>query len=322
MIVVDDSVRPSVGRQYDVIAIDAATVLIRSPDQGVRASVAGTRADDLAEWLRMLDGTRTAGELRRERPLSDGFETLLRELVARGIVRTDAPADPLTSDARLFAQYHDDPIACRERLVASRVAICGGGRLATLIRDDLTAAGVGRTEVTTEADGRELRGADLVIACLATPRDPVAEMVAGVAASEQRAWLPVLLFGGSGFVGPLFVAGDGPCHECLWTREQANWADPELTRAYYDRLNEDRGSFDRYGSLPVFESLISQWTVLEATKFLSRFTIPVLFGSILRIDFMRASTQRHRVLKVPRCRGCSPATRRPQVDSQLFSRPS
>ena len=354
MSVLDDSARPTIRPHYDVIPIDAETVLIRSPDQGVRASVDGIAADDLATWIRMLDGTRTAERLRRGGPQNDGLETLLRELVARDIVRVDAPPGALTEDTRFFAHYHDDPSACRRRLVASRVVVCGTGRLPALVRGGLHAAGVRRVDlirplasecdpaqeaerlpprVSSDADGdrcrtdpdaleRACRGADLVIAALAAPGDPLAETLAAVATRERVAWLPLLLFGGTGLVGPLFVAGDGPCHACLAAREQANWADPELTRLYYDRLAHDRSSLQRYGSLSAFEALIGEWAVLEATKFLSRFTIPVLFGCLLRIDFMRGSTQTHRVFKVPRCRRCSPAVHRPSVNGQLFSRPS
>jgi bacteriocin biosynthesis cyclodehydratase domain-containing protein len=354
MIVLDDAARPAIRPHYDVIPIDAETVLIRSPDQGVRASVDGVAADDLAAWIRMLDGTRTAGRLRREAPGNDGLDTLLRELVVRDIVRLDAPRNTLADDTRFFAHYHDDPSECRRRLVGSRVVICGNGRLPALVRGGLHAAGVRRVDlvrhlastcaatrpaepvaprVSRDADGdrcridadaldRECRGADLVIASLAAPGDPLAETLATIAARERVAWLPLLLFGGTGLVGPLFVAGDGPCHACLAAREQANWADPELTRLYYDRLARDRSSLLRYGHLPAFEALISEWAVLETTKFLSRFTIPVLFGCLLRIDFMRGSTQTHRIFKVPRCRRCSPAAHRPTVNGHLFSRPS
>src|SRR5882724_255737 len=195
MIVLDDSARPTIRPHYDVIPIDAETVLIRSPDQGVRASVDGIGADDLATWIRMLDGTRTAERVRRAGPQNDGLETLLRELVARDIVRVDTPPGALTEDMRFFAHYHDDPSGCRRRLVASRVVVCGTGRLPAHVRGGLHAAGVRRVDLigdlaserdpaqvaeqrsprmSPDADGdrgridpdaleRECRGADLVI---------------------------------------------------------------------------------------------------------------------------------------------------------------
>jgi bacteriocin biosynthesis cyclodehydratase domain-containing protein len=354
MIVLDDSARPAIRPHYDVVPIDTEAVLIRSPDRGLRARVDGVAADDLAAWIRGLDGTRTAGRLRREGPEHDGLDTLLRELVVRDVVRLNAPRDALADDTRFFAHHHDDPSGCRRRLIESRVVICGSGRLPALVRGSLRAAGVRRADLvrhlapnddsaavaepgpplgSAEADGdggridadaldRECRGADLVIASLAAPGDPLAETLAAIASRARVAWLPLLLFGGTGLVGPLFVAGDGPCHACLVAREQANWADPELTRLYYDRVARDRSSLRRYGSLPAFEALMSEWAVLEATKFLSRFTIPALLGCLLRIDFMRGTTQTHRVLKVPRCRRCSPAVQRPYVNGHLFSRPS
>jgi bacteriocin biosynthesis cyclodehydratase domain-containing protein len=222
--------------------------------------------------------------------------------------------------------------------------VWGHGTFAATVGRELLAAGVRQAEVLTDAAGDgtgtpaapagissdEIDGAvedacvgvDLLIACLDTPRDLAARVLARVTARAGLPWLPVLVFGGSGFVGPLFTPPAGPCLDCVWAREQANWADPALTAAYYDRLARDGTSLRRHGRLPGFEGLVSQWATLEATKFLSRFTIPAILGSVLRIDFIGGVTQVHRVLRIPRCRGCSPAVLRPQVNGQLFARSS
>ncbi len=98
-----------------------------------------------------------------------------------------------------------------------------------------------------------------------------------------------------------------------------NWTDPEISRAYVDRVDRDPRSLEAYGALPGFVALVSQWAAIEITKYLSRFTVPALLGAVLRIDFLGCRTQLHRVLRVPRCAACSPAARRPAVDGLLYA---
>ena len=105
------------------------------------------------------------------------------------------------------------------------------------------------------------------------------------------------------------------------TREEATWADPELTRTYVAWVTRDPSSVEAYGALPAFAAIASQWATLEATKLLSRFTAPAITGNVLRIDFIRGKTDVHRVLRVPRCPSCSPLARRPAVDTMLYARP-
>lgn len=319
MIALDESARPWIRPEYEVIPLDGSAVLIRSPDQGVRASVDGVDAAELADRIRSLDGTRTMEAWRRGGPDTDGLDRLIRELIVRDVVRLDPPAFDPSDDScelQLFAHYHPDPDGCRRRLRSSRVVVCGSGGLMTTIQRDLRAAGVGRVDLLSVPAGidrgtvaAELRGVDLTIVCTASPRDPLAHVINDIALSERLVWLPLVLFGASAFIGPLFVPGDGPCQECVWGREQANWADPDVTRLYFDRLARDHGSLELYGSLPAFEALTSQWAVLEVTKALSRFTVPLLLGSLLRVEFLRAGTELHRVVRLPRCPGCSPTVR-------------
>jgi bacteriocin biosynthesis cyclodehydratase domain-containing protein len=338
MIELDDADCPWIRPEYEVLPLDGSAVLIRSPDRGVRAAVDGLGAATLAECIRELDGSRTVATWRRQE-VAEGLDRLLRELIARDIVRSEpAPASTVTGDGdadlRLFAHYHRDPERCRRRLRASRVVVCGSApALAACVQSDLRSAGVERIDalalpremnapiraVDPALVARELRGVDLAIVCVSSPRDAWAVAMNAVALADGHAWLPLLQWGASALVGPLFVPDGGPCQECVWGRERANWADPDLTQRYVDGLAHDSESLRRYGSLPAFDALVSQWAVLEATKYLSRFTVPLLLGAVLRIDFLRAATEVHRVLQLPRCPRCSAAARAPHVDGRLFA---
>lgn len=313
----DDTARFHLLPHFEVLAVDAERVLIRAPELGVRLALEGVPADAVAALLRRLDGTETVGVLRTRLPEGVALDALLRQLVEREIVRAGVRRAVSAADARYFAHSHEDPDACRARLRASVVTVVGEPLLAGVVSDSLQAGGVGQVGRRLEEEGS---ASALVLACLSAPADPLASAVRTEADSRGVPWLPVLLFGATGFVGPLFLPGEGPCYTCLTLREQANWADPELTSAYYRRLHEhDATSLAHYGALPAFHAVLGAWAVLESTRYLAGFAAPLLLGSLLRIDFQRAAQQVHRIVRLPRCSGCSPTVRVPEVDAERFA---
>jgi bacteriocin biosynthesis cyclodehydratase domain-containing protein len=349
--------------EYEIIALDHDSVLVRSPDQGVRVRVDGMRAADLAALISRLDGTESLAAVIHGHHAAEGLDTLLRGLIARDIIHVANGHEALSDDARFFAHFHDDPAGCRRRLAASQVLVCGAGEIADAVCRAHEAAGIERltrigerraaghpvSGVDAAADGngqvraaprardprpspaherndvdraalaRACRAADLVVVCPPASGTQWETAVNTLALETGVAWLPVRIFGAEGFVGPLFIPHDGPCYGCLARREEANWADPAITRAYFDRLEEAPASVAGYGRLPALVSLVSHYAALESTKYLARFTVPALLGNLLRIDFARCRTELHRVLRVPRCAACSPVTRRPAVSSLLYA---
>ncbi|MBI3768548.1 MAG: TOMM precursor leader peptide-binding protein [Deltaproteobacteria bacterium] len=326
--------------EFEIIPLAGSKVLLRSPNQGVRVSVDGLGARGLAALIRAMDGSRTVAALLDEYGLSGTVESLLDGLVTRDILDVDGQVLPSSDDARFFAQFHEDPAGCSRRLAESRVVVMGVGSLAECVTRSLRIAGVAEVTrvpaVSKNGDGTETvgdmsdrpvlaracRGADLAVACSERGgRSACETLMNEVALDLALTWLPVRIFAGEGFVGPLFVSGEGPCHACLLAREEANWVDPDLMRVYLERIAENPSTLEAYGRLPAFVALTSQWVVLEATKYLSRFTVPALLGHVLRIDFIGCRTQLHRVLRLPRCAQCSPAAHRPGVNGLLYARP-
>jgi ribosomal protein S12 methylthiotransferase accessory factor len=179
---------------------------------------------------------------------------------------------------------------------------------------------------TIETDGTAerlvalCRDQDLLVVCGSADGRSVEGLVNTIALDHGIPWLLVRTFGAEGRVGPLFTPGDGPCHACLLAREEANWADRALTAAYVERLVHDTASVAAYGRSPALDALVTAWTVLEVTKWVSRFTVPGVLGALLRIDPVVASTQLHRILRVPRCGSCSTVVHRPTVDTLLYGR--
>jgi ribosomal protein S12 methylthiotransferase accessory factor len=347
---IDDRTTLRLRSEFEVIPLEGDTVLLRSPVQGVRVGLDGVAASDLAALLAGLDGTRPLGSLLGDRCEIQEIVPLLDGLVTREILEVDGAGVAIPEGARFFSHFHDDPLSCWRRLTASRVLICGTGAVAEAVARALRGAGVG--EVRTIADGTHVPGVDangtrqasastpprmlpdgkarraLADACKAVDLVVVCPAGAGaewettlndLALATGFAWLPVRVFAGEGFVGPLFVPGDGPCHTCFRSREEANWADPELTRTYMERVARCPTSLDAYGQLPGFAALIGHWAAIEATKYLSRFTVPALLGNVLRIDFVGYQTQVHRIFRLPRCTSCSPLARRPGVSALSYA---
>jgi bacteriocin biosynthesis cyclodehydratase domain-containing protein len=326
--------------EFSVIPLPDEKVLLRSPDQGVRVSVAGWKSEQLAGLLRALDGRPSS--VRRifaGGANTSDVERLLRGLIQRDIVELDPCEPPVSNDERLFAHFHEDPRECARRLESGRVLVCGEGSLSEAVVRDLRAAGVGSVTRMCAADGvrgssvtedaidrtslvQACRSADLVMVAseVGDARSPDEILVNDLAIESGFAWLPIRIFGSQGFVGPLFIPGDGPCHACLLAREEANWVDPTLTRTYLDRLRDTPGEREAYGRLPGFAAITSAWGAIEATKFLSRFTMPTALGNVLCIDFIRCTVRLHRVLRLPHCARCSSLTRRPFVNSLLYAR--
>jgi len=312
--------------EFAVVPLADDKVLLRSPDQAVRVSVDGMSAPRLARVLSGLDGqtlSSTADTRRSEvRQLVDG-------LLRREIVEIDPGTLPASMQERCFARFHDDAAACTRRLSSSRVLVRGRGTVADALAEEFRRAGVG--VVTRSAAASTTDGASLLRGCLAADlavlvsdagdgRSCEEEAANDLAMEHGFAWCPVRIFGGEGFVGPLFVAGEGPCLGCLLAREESNWVEPDVTRAYLDHTRAASSSLEACGRLPGFVALLSAWAAIEGTKYLSRFAPPAILGHVLRIDFLRCATRLHRVLRLPRCGRCSPLRRRPSVNSLLYAR--
>jgi len=323
--IIEEDARVRLRPEFAVIPLTGEKVLLRSPDQAVRVSVDGVSAPTLARLLSGLDG-RTLGSgvgTRRSEVLR-----LVRGLAQREIVEVNPSPPPVSDQERCFARFHDDAAACTARLEAAHVLVRGGGAIGDVLVEDFRRAGVGvvTRSVRDRQEGcaallRACRRADLTIVVSDTgdgrARDE--EALNDLALEYGFAWCPVRIFGSEGFVGPLFVPSEGPCLACVLAREEANWVDPEMTRAYLAQTREVSSSLEACGRLPGFVAIVSAWAVIEGTKYLARFAPPAILGQILRVDFLRCTVRLHRVLRLPRCPRCSPLRRRPTINSFLYA---
>jgi len=116
--------------EFSVIPLPDEKVLLRSPDQGVRVSVAGWKSEQLAGLLRALDGRPSS--VRRifaGGANASDVERLLRGLIQRDIVEVDPCEPPVSNRERLFAHFHEDRGVCATPRIRPRPRVRRGKSL-------------------------------------------------------------------------------------------------------------------------------------------------------------------------------------------------
>ncbi|MFB7053335.1 TOMM precursor leader peptide-binding protein [Streptomyces vinaceus] len=271
-----------------VVPGDAAYLVSR---RGVTA-LGGSGAEVLVP---LLDGTRTAGAVRREAARilgAEDAEAALLSLADAGLIRSTSPAAEAEAEA-----YWD-------------LAGLDGG---------VAAAGLARAAVAVEA----LPGLDpgpVARACresgIAVARDPgAADLVLvlcedylspGLAAvdARQRAcgrpWLPVKVCGTDPWVGPFFRPGSGPCWHCLAVRLRGHRHSEVPVR----RALGLEGPVPRPAAgLAAGTALAVNLAVLEAAKWLAGLRRPEQ-DHIRTFDTLSLSTAGHPVARLPQCAAC------------------
>lgn len=122
----------------------------------------------------------------------------------------------------------------------------------------------------------------------------------------QRHFLPVVLQDLVGYVGPLVVPGETACFECLRARQNSNVADPDVARLPEERAFVEQATV---GFHPSMASILGDLAALELARFYGQFAPPRIVGSLLEVSMLAPSIDVRKVLKVPRCRICSPMNR-------------
>jgi bacteriocin biosynthesis cyclodehydratase domain-containing protein len=250
----------------------------------------------------LLDGTRTIDELATAlAPLPrQVVEDLVATLAAEGVV----VAGPPTGDEealREAALAGIAPSVAAKRLASARISLAGTGPL----RDELARLLPGRVRCIRWDE--PACAADLAVAA------PAAEQLPELRAWNMRCleaelpWLLVLPFNGRfAAVGPLFVPGETCCYACLARRRAAALPDP--AEAFALELAP--------GRYPLGRSLAAALAGLAcacATRWLAR-RDAALPGAFFALELQDGpALTRHRVLRVPRCEACSPASDGPPL---------
>lgn len=184
-------------------------------------------------------------------------------------------------------------------------------------RDELVVvAGRSRTaarlcELLGEAGFRELAVVDEQAAL----DERVPAVVAAVSESgfgPLRAWnelalernvpfLPVAVENLVAYVGPLVVPYETACFECFLRRRYSNLDEAGAREAVELRV----GGAEVVGLHPAISAVAAGAAALELSKFFIPWRGAQQAGYLLTFNLLAGRSGRHRVLKVPRCPGCS-----------------
>ncbi len=259
----------------------------------------------LPRLLPLLDGTRDLETLRAE--FGDAFEAVanaLAELQYRNLL-TDGPALPggLASSVvdavyqvAADASHAVSPAQTFERLQHSAVALFGSSRVAGLVGEALSAAGVGSVRGVGELDA--LQRAD--VAVVAPDGGDVESLHRWneIALRTACVWFPILPFdGGKRIVGPLFVPAQTACYHCFLARRRSAVRYGEE----FGALEATPAPFPAPGALDLIAagvavSVLTRWLVDGDGSAPGHYYALEPQGAV--------ALSRHRLYRVPRCAAC------------------
>lgn len=107
-------------------------------------------------------------------------------------------------------------------------------------------------------------------------------------------------------VGPLFIGKETGCYNCLIDRIKSHMDFIPYFSEYENYLKEHKTCGKRQGSPIVIYDMIASICVLEALKYITEWTIPILYKNFLTFDLFDLSTKLHPFLKAPVCNVCTP----------------
>jgi bacteriocin biosynthesis cyclodehydratase domain-containing protein len=122
-------------------------------------------------------------------------------------------------------------------------------------------------------------------------------------------FLPVVLDRNVGFIGPMVLAGESPCYECLRARENANMTAPEVERAV--EYNAFHGQLAK-GAHPAMARALGAAAAFEVDMATTLHSLNGV-GHLLEISLLAGVMVRRPVLRVPRCQVCSPLSDHPTM---------
>ncbi len=229
-----------------------------------------------------------------------------------------------------YWQFGDSTRRATERLNRARVVLVGVNSVSRQIAQTLVASGV--TNVTAIDDPR-LRNASLLAHTggwpEAVPRvadpdswrvqafDPAPCVVGTCDFGNQQAiaewnlfcvdrgfhFLPAFLQNSVGYVGPLVVPGETACFDCVRSRWNAQ-IDPAENRRAVDGVTLEGESV--VGFHPAMASVLGNVAAFELTKYYARTLPNPRVGTQIELSLLVPRLTTRSILKVPRCRTCSP----------------
>lgn len=293
--------QPRVKPHIAFVPMGEDALLVRGPTLFLNYS--GEAVPVVRALLPLMDGTRSVEDLSRAvaRSAEDTREivqSLLADRVVEDALRDEAAAFDTVRFApqvAVWSHLSSMPAAAQNRIGRARIALLGEGAVADAAARILEGAGVGaviRAEKPTACDHLALASDFL---------DPPRFLEVNEAClREGIPWTGAFLDGIDASVGPTVIPRQTACWRCYDLR--AKGAHPNMDRLMaYEAARPAAAPF----ALPSFAPLVGSWLSQAVLVAVSGATSPPLAGHVARVELLEMRSERHRVLRIPRCPACS-----------------
>jgi len=333
---------------FDIIPVEGGVLLSRG---SVRFQLAGDDAEFLAGAVADLLSTPNDLEtLLQEFSEADrpSVELVVDQLVERGLIVAgdNAGSMPLEEESPediFYWHFRETSDGISEKLSEWAVVLIGVNFLTTYIMERLQRLGIENITLLDDPSLRNHRffsaegevqvdlGANILPyddekALREIVQDPTKALLLASSdfggARAFRLWnefaienrfifLPVAMRGFSAEIGPLVRPDTGACYECYRARENANLADRQIVRAGEKAEEDSQGRL--VGFVDPMLALVSGAVATQVLKLTANIAL-VEPSTVMYLSTMRPALTAHNVLRVPRCRVCSPTQWRPEVN--------
>jgi bacteriocin biosynthesis cyclodehydratase domain-containing protein len=120
---------------------------------------------------------------------------------------------------------------------------------------------------------------------------------------EQVPFLPVVLLGWEGHIGPAYFPQLTACYHCYDLRVKSNLSHYQQYLLYEEACRRRPGE-QPFGRLATFPDTLAGLASTEVTKIITSCYPPATYGRLVVIDLLMLETEVHDVVKVPRCPTC------------------
>lgn len=205
----------------------------------------------------------------------------------------------------------------QEKISAAKISIIGNSRLSELILNKSKESGFETVSLHDTPDillndneiliNELLDNSDLLLIDAENWNPGFLELFNKLAFTKNKPWILIRgIDNATGSVGPLFLGRSNGCYHCFNKRLKSNLEYLPYFQEYEKYLKNNGYSSKGSAGPIVFYDLLANIVVLEMIKFISEWTLSMIYKAFLTIDMYTYEFKIHSFLKAPVCPVCSP----------------
>lgn len=345
--------RPKLKDYYDIVPEAENRYQVRGPEIVTMLSGA-TAKQILSHLFPLLDGTHTTEEIAdklKEIAGPDVIHAVIGRLKDSKLVEyaSEQEGGPLTPQEveqyRRQLMFLDmtldqgEALDFQAKLKEGRLAILGGGELASSIASQAARVGIGRIFGVNMRQDQRIGESNPLISFTGAGVEPADTETAELSIKDEKPgclllaldrpepalmkWANELsqnhgislmncqLSGSEAVIGPFIVPGQTACLMCHHLRVTRNLDFYQEYRSWEDWIATNGNRRAETGALAPFTEMVAGMAALELFKHVSGFHEPETYGRFITVSALTLEILTHQVLKLPRCPACGSGRNRP-----------